>query len=216
MPDASHLLLFMAAGWLLNLTPGPDVLYIVTHSLRSGWRTGLVAGLGITMGCFVHVFAAAAGLGALLVASATAFTIVKWIGACYLFWIGLRGIFKPSAGSKNEYVERARALPATGLRAVFLGGFWTNVLNPKVVIFFLAFLPQFIDASAPNKTMAFLLLGVLFNVNSIPVNAAWAGAAAWVARREVVQQGMNWLDKLAGAMFIAFGVRLAITERPAG
>ena len=90
MPDLHHLLLFMAAGWLLNLTPGPDVLYIVTRSLRSGARAGVVAGLGITAGCFVHVAAAALGVGALLAASATAFTVLKWLGAAYLLWVGLR------------------------------------------------------------------------------------------------------------------------------
>src|SRR3954469_23817441 len=90
MPDFQHLLLFIAAGWLLNLTPGPDVLYIVTNSLRSGARAGVVAGLGITAGCFVHVFAAAVGVGALLAASATAFTVLKWAGAAYLLWVGVK------------------------------------------------------------------------------------------------------------------------------
>src|SRR6187402_121503 len=90
MPDFRHLLLFVAAGLLLNLTPGPDVLYIVSNSLRSGARAGVVAGLGITAGCFVHVFAAAIGVSALLAASATAFTVLKWVGAVYLCWVGAR------------------------------------------------------------------------------------------------------------------------------
>ena len=88
MPDAQHLLLFIAAGFLLNLTPGPDVLYIVSNALRAGARAGVVAGLGITAGCFVHVFAAAVGVSALLAASATAFTVLKWVGAAYLVWVG--------------------------------------------------------------------------------------------------------------------------------
>ena len=90
MPDAQHLLLFVAAGILLNLTPGPDVLYIVSNALRSGARAGVVAALGINAGCFVHVFAAAVGVGALLAASATAFTVLKWAGAAYLMWVGVR------------------------------------------------------------------------------------------------------------------------------
>src|SRR3954463_4307578 len=90
MPDAQHLLLFVAAGLLLNLTPGPDVLCIVSNSLRAGTRAGIVAGLGVTAGCFVHVFAAALGVGALLAASATAFTVLKWAGAVYLLWVGAR------------------------------------------------------------------------------------------------------------------------------
>lgn len=93
MPDTHQLLLFIAAGWLLNLTPGPDVLYIVTHSLRSGARAGIVAGLGITTGCFVHIFAAALGVGALLAASATAFNLLKWAGAAYLLYVGVRLLF---------------------------------------------------------------------------------------------------------------------------
>src|SRR5438105_3621274 len=94
-----QLLLFMAAGWLLNLTPGPDVLYIVSHALKSGARAGVVAGLGITTGCFVHIAAAALGVGALLAASATAFTVLKWLGAAYLVWVGVRMLFSRSAKS---------------------------------------------------------------------------------------------------------------------
>ena len=213
MPDLHQLLLFMAAGWLLNLTPGPDVLYIASQSLRGGARAGIVAGLGITAGCFVHVGAAALGLGALLAASAIAFTVLKWLGAAYLLWIGLRLLLArtPQAADLNAL---ARQQPAVGLRAVFLGGFWTNVLNPKVAIFFLAFVPQFIAPDAADKTLAFLLLGALFNVNSVPVNTGWALAAAWMARRGAVQRSLHWLDRAAGVLFIAFGLRLAFADLP--
>jgi RhtB (resistance to homoserine/threonine) family protein len=213
MPDVQHLLLFIAAGWLLNLTPGPDVLYIVTHSLRSGARAGVVAGLGITTGCFVHVFAAALGVSALLATSAWAFTLLKWLGAAYLLWLGVRLLLaRPAAAT--DLGALARAHPATPLRQVFMGGFWTNVLNPKVAIFFLAFVPQFIAPDAAHPALAFLLLGVLFNLNSIPVNSGWALAAAWMARRDAVQRGMQWLDRAAGALFIAFGLKLALTDNP--
>ena len=213
MPDLHQLLLFMAAGWLLNLTPGPDVLYIASQSLRGGARAGIVAGLGITAGCFVHVGAAALGLGALLAASAIAFTVLKWLGAAYLLWIGLRLLLArtPQAADLNAL---ARQQPDVGLRAVFLGGFWTNVLNPKVAIFFLAFVPQFIAPDAADKTVAFLLLGALFNVNSVPVNTGWALAAAWMARRGAVQRSLHWLDRAAGVLFIAFGLRLAFADLP--
>lgn len=214
MPDAHHLLLFVAAGWLLNLTPGPDVLYIVTHSLRAGARAGVVAGLGITTGCFVHVFAAALGVSALLAASSMAFTALKWLGAAYLLWIGVRLLAARAPQHEPDLQALARSQPVASLRSVFLGGFWTNVLNPKVAIFFLAFVPQFIAPEAPNKTLAFVLLGALFNVNSVPVNSGWAVAAAWMARRHSVQRGMHWLDKAAGAMFIAFGVKLALSDNP--
>lgn len=213
MPDLHQLLLFIAAGWLLNLTPGPDVLYIVSNALRSGTRAGIVAGLGITAGCFVHVFAAAVGVGALLAASATAFTVLKWVGAAYLLWMGVRLLLARAPQAAADLAALASTQPAS-LRAVFLGGFWTNVLNPKVAIFFLAFVPQFIAPEAPNKALAFVLLGVLFNLNSIPVNSGWALAAAWMARRRSVQRGLYWLDRAAGLMFVGFGVRLALADAP--
>ena len=215
MPDFQHLLLFIAAGWLLNLTPGPDVLYIVTNSLRSGARAGIVAGLGITAGCFVHIFAAAVGVGALLATSAIAFTVLKWIGAAYLLWIGAKILFSKAPQATTDLVAAAAAQPERRLRVVFMGGFWTNVLNPKVAIFFLAFVPQFIAPDTDNKALAFVLLGVLFNLNAVPVNSGWALAAAWMARRDAVQRGMHWLDRAAGVMFIGFGLKLAFTDNPA-
>ena len=228
MPDAQHLALFIAAGLLLNLTPGPDVLYIVSHALRSGARAGVIAGLGITAGCFVHVFAAAVGVGALLAASATAFTVLKWAGAAYLVWVGVRLLVARAApvrwgapaGAPPAYGKQAAAAEGdagageAGLWAVFRGGFLTNVLNPKVAIFFLAFVPQFIAPGTEHKALAFVLLGTLFNVNSVAVNSGWALAAAWMARRDAVQRGMHWLDRAAGAMFIAFGARLALSDNP--
>ena len=218
--ETHQLLMFIAAGWLLNLTPGPDVLYIVSNALRSGTREGIVAGLGITAGCFVHIFAAAVGVGALLAASATAFTVLKWVGAAYLLWMGVRMLLsRPSGnGGSAAAIAAAQAAPAVAvpLSKVFLGGFWTNALNPKVAIFFLAFVPQFIAPGADNKALAFVLLGVLFNVNAIPVNTGWAIAAGWMARRVgAVQRGMRWLDRVAGAMFIGFGLKLAFTDHPA-
>lgn len=226
MPDAQNLVLFIAAGLLLNLTPGPDVLYIVTNALRAGVRAGVVAGLGITAGCFVHVFAAAVGVSALLAASATAFTVLKWVGAAYLVWVGVRLLFARAPAKSLGWGEREaeprrpgslRSPPAYGnptLLTVFRGGFLTNVLNPKVAIFFLAFVPQFIAPDTEHKALAFVLLGTLFNVNSIAINSGWALAAAWMARHGAVQRGMHWLDRVAGAMFVAFGLKLALSDNP--
>ncbi|MCE3272803.1 MAG: Lysine exporter protein [Ramlibacter sp.] len=211
MPDAPQLVLFIAAGLLLNLTPGPDVLYIVSNALRGGTRAGVVAGLGITAGCFVHVFSAAVGVGALLATSAMAFTVLKWIGAAYLVWVGVKLLLAKAAswGSQSSPPAYDGAL-----WAVFRGGFLTNVLNPKVAIFFLAFVPQFITPEAEHKALAFVLLGTLFNINSVAVNSAWAVGAGWMARHDRVQRGMHWLDRTAGAMFIAFGLRLALADNP--
>ena len=227
MPDFQHLLLFMAAGWLLNLTPGPDVLYIVTNSLRSGARAGVVAGLGITAGCFVHIFAAALGVSALLATSATAFTVLKYIGAAYLLWMGLKILLAKGPQAAPDLIAAAAAGKPRSLKAIFRGGFLTNVLNPKVAIFFLAFVPQFIAPDADNKALAFVLLGLLFNLNAIPVNSGWALAAAWMARRlsaaepgaaqtHNVRRGglFLWLDRAAGLMFIGFGLKLALSDNP--
>lgn len=212
MPEAHQLLLFIASGLLLNLTPGPDVLCIVSNSLRGGVRRGVVAALGITAGCFVHVFAAALGVSALLAASATAFTVLKWIGAAYLLWMGAKLLFGRAQDSGLAQVaSRGGAVTARG---AFVAAFWTNVLNPKVAIFFLAFVPQFIAPGTEHKALAFLLLGILFNVTSVPVNAGWALAGHWVAQRRAVQRRMHWLDRAAGAMFVAFGLRLALTDNP--
>lgn len=216
MAGVENLGLFIAAGILLNLTPGPDVLYIVTHALRRGVRAGMVAALGITAGCFVHIAAAALGVSALMAASATAFTVLKWAGAAYLVYVGVRLLtskstgFAIDSGAGHADVERPGAL-----KNIFFQGFWTNVLNPKVALFFLAFVPQFITPGVENKAVVFLLLGLLFNLNGLWVNIGWALAAAWLARRvSAVQRSMAWLDRAAGALFIAFGLKLALSDNP--
>ena len=215
MAGIEHLGLFIVAGLLLNLTPGPDVLYIVTHALRSGARTGIIAGLGITAGCFVHAFAAALGVGALLATSAAAFGLLKWAGAAYLLTVGVKLLLSRPGASPLAAAAQAQAPTADSLWRVFTGGFWTNVLNPKVAIFFLAFVPQFIAPGTTNPTWLFLALGVLFNVNALPVNIGWALAAAWIARRaKLVQRSMHWLDRLAGALFMGFALKLALTDNP--
>lgn len=211
--------LFVVAGLLLNLTPGPDVLYIVTAALRHGRRAGVWAALGITAGCGVHIVAATVGVSALVVASQTAFTLLKWLGAAYLVWTGLRLLLARSTGTINIAAQDAQTTPAAGpidvrvARQVFTGAFWTNALNPKVAVFFLAFLPQFIDPASPQPALAFLLLGLLFDFNGLWVNIAWALLAAWAAQRaSVVRRGLGWLDKAAGVMFVGFGIRLATSS----
>ena len=238
--------LFIAAGVLLNLTPGPDVLFIVAHAARRGARAGVVAALGIAAGCCVHVLAAALGVSALLAASGTALALLKWLGALYLVYVGARmlqaalgvrakGVVvtaPDTAGAVAQAVEVAgqTALPATPetpkahsldaaphlpLRAVFRRGFLTNVLNPKVALFFLAFVPQFIAPGSAHAPLWFLGLGLLFTVNSTVVNTGWALAAAWTARRAgALARTLRWLDGVAGALFVALGVKLALSDIP--
>lgn len=212
MPDTPQLLMFIAAGWLLNLTPGPDVIYIVSTALKSGVRAGIVAALGIVSGCFVHVFAAALGVGALLATSATAFTVLKWVGAAYLMWMGVKLLW---AKGGSSVVPAVAAHEPADLGRIFRQGFLTNVLNPKVALFFLAFVPQFIAPGSPDKVTAFLLLGLLFNLNSLPINFGYAWLAGWASRRVgAVQRVMHWMDRAAGVMFIGFGLRLAMSDNP--
>ena len=197
-----NLCLFIAAGLLLNLTPGPDVLYIVANGLRGGARAGVAAALGITAGCFVHIAASAIGVSALIAASATAFTVLKWLGAAYLLYIGVsmlwpvkyrfniknianylyrtwaNRIFFSEIGPKDGSAavstvvkqstaqtsaparssvapestpEMAAAASSDSLKSVFIRGFWTNVLNPKVALFFLAFLPHSSRQTPPTR-----------------------------------------------------------------
>lgn len=215
----------MLAGVLLNLTPGPDVLYIVNQSLRGGVRRGLVAAWGITAGCFVHVAAAALGLGAVLATSTDAFNLIKWMGAAYLLWMGSRLLWRTSRAAGDEVAVSPQAMAALPresspeevprMRAVFFGAFATNALNPKVALFFLAFVPQFIPAQAADPAWSFVLLGCLFNLNSLLVCMAWALAAAWLSRRaHWLQRGMRHLDRLSGLLFIGFGLKLALTDAP--
>ena len=214
-----HLLLFVAAGLLLNLTPGPDVLYIVTQAVRHGLRAGLVAALGITAGCFVHIFAAAVGVSALMLASATAFALLKWLGAAYLVYVGIRMVLaRAPTAQALDVPDSATQTPAgvQELKTIFMRGFWTNALNPKVALFFLAFLPQFIAPTVAHKPLAFLLLGLLFNFNAVWVNMGWAWAAVWLAGQAGgLQARMHWLDRVAGSLFITFGLKLALSDQPA-
>lgn len=223
MPDASHLLVFIAAGLLLNLTPGPDVMFIVANAVRAGARAGVAAALGISAGCLVHVAAAALGVSALLAASSTAFGVLKWLGAVYLVWVGVQmlrsamGQDAPVKIAVDAYLAGAegRFDTESALAIVFRRGFLTNVLNPKVALFFLAFVPQFIAPGTAHTGGVFLALGLLFTFNSLLVCIGWALAAAWLARRAgALQRATRWLDGLAGTLFIGFGIRLALTDAP--
>lgn len=210
-----HLGWFVLSGWLLNLTPGPDVLYIVSSALRSGVRAGIVAALGITAGCFVHIVAAGLGVSALMATSAMAFSVLKWVGAAYLLYVGVQLLLSKAPDAIKIEAGSADSVTAGGLKSLFFRGFWTNALNPKVALFFLAFVPQFIAPGAAHPTAAFLLLGVLFNLNAIPINIGYAVLAAWAARRTAaIQRGMHWLDRLAGALFVGFGIKLALSAAP--
>jgi threonine/homoserine/homoserine lactone efflux protein len=202
--------LFVLSGLLLNITPGPDTLYIVGRSSTQGWRAGSVAALGIGTGILVHITAAALGLSAILAASATAFTAVKILGAVYLLYVGV-GLIRSAGVTRSAAVAPDRR--EVPLRGVFLQGFLTNVLNPKVALFFLAFLPQFVDAGASSKPLAFLFLGVIFNFNGTIWNLIVAWSTARISSRLAPGAAFKkWFDRCVGGLFILIGLRLALSE----
>ena len=206
------LALFVAAGLLLNVTPGPDMAYIAARSAAGGFRDGAAATLGITAGCIVHTIGAALGLSALLATSAAAFEIVKWCGAAYLFYLGVK-LLAGSVRAKPALGARPLPQPASAAK-ILREGFVINVFNPKVALFFLAFLPQFIAADAPAKAWSFVLLGCLFNFNSLFVNlpVAWLASRAGRSLRESACAARG-LTGAVGALFVLLAARLATLER---
>jgi len=211
--DGIHdLAFFVAAGLLLNVTPGPDMAYIAARSVAGGFRDGAAATFGITAGCVVHTIAAAAGLSALLATSAAAFEIIKWCGAAYLLYAGIRLIMTSSRARRTDTPQRIVA-PAAPWK-IFREAFVINVFNPKVALFFLAFLPQFIAADAPAKTLSFVLLGSLFNFNSLFVNlpVAWLASRAGRGLRDSARWS-RWLSGAVGGLFVLLAARLATLEK---
>ena len=212
MLGVHDLWLFVLTGLLLNITPGPDIAYIVGRSVQMGTRGGVAAALGVGVGALVHTAAAAVGISAILMTSALAFNVLKWAGAAYLVYIGVQMLL---AREKGEAVIATAAPRGTHqLRTAFLQGMLTNILNPKVALFFLAFLPQFISVDAPSKILAFVALGLLFNLTGTLWNLGVAWCAAHVASRGkgIGHLGV-WLERTLGAMLIAMGIRLALAKQ---
>jgi threonine/homoserine/homoserine lactone efflux protein len=208
MPDLTLWGLFAAASVVLLLTPGPAVLYIVARSVDQGRAAGLVSVLGIHLGTIVHIAAAAVGLSALLVSSALAFAVVKYLGAAYLVWIGIRTLLA------KDPDPAAPAMPAAPLRRVFRDGFVVNLFNPKTAIFFLAFLPQFVDPARGALHWQILILGLTFmglGIVSDGMFALAAGAAGDVLRRS--RRFHRFRRRFAGASFIGLGVTAALAAR---
>ena len=208
------LALFVATGLVLNATPGVDMLFTLSRTLQHGWRAGIAASLGIVSGCVVHTMAAAAGLAALLAASALAFTAIKWLGAAYLLWLAWGMLRAAAFRGADEAIASARPmLRAEPLGRIYWQGFLTNVLNPKVALFFLALLPQFISTNAPNKPLAFLFLAAVFIVNGTLFLFALVALAQRVRRFGANRTARRVLNAIGGALFAALAVRLVQAER---
>jgi threonine/homoserine/homoserine lactone efflux protein len=203
VPPLAGLGLFVAAALLLLITPGPAVLYIVTRSMDQGRRAGLVSMLGVHAGTLVHIAAAAAGLSALLMASATAFSVVKYLGAGYLIYLGVRRL-------RDRSTLAAARPPAVRLRRAFVDGFVVNLLNPKTGLFFLAFLPQFADVGRGRVGVQILVLGLIFVGLGLVTDGLYAlgagTAARWLRASPRFLASERWVS---GGMYIGLGVAAA-------
>jgi threonine/homoserine/homoserine lactone efflux protein len=206
VPDAASIGVFALAALALLLTPGPAVLYIVARSVEQGRLAGLVSVCGITTGTLVHVLAAALGLSALLASSALAFSAVKYAGAAYLIYIGVRRILDRAAAPAAP-----GGLPRRSLGRLYRDGFVVNLLNPKTALFFLAFLPQFIDPSRGGAPFQVVFLGLLFALMGLASDGLYA-LAAGAAGRWVKRNGhyLRWERYLTGGVFIGLGVTAAL------
>jgi threonine/homoserine/homoserine lactone efflux protein len=208
MFDPAALLLFVVAGLVLNVTPGPDLLYITARSLGQGWRAGAASAFGIGAGCLVHTAAAALGISVLLRASPLAYDAIRLCGAAYLVFLGVQALRQPATAAQLA------SLPAASMRRVFWQGFVTNVLNPKVALFFLAFLPQFADPARGAFALQVLVLGLIFIVNGLWVCLLVARSAAAVADWARERTGaMNWIQRGSGALLVGLGLHLAVSGR---
>jgi threonine/homoserine/homoserine lactone efflux protein len=208
MLGTQHYWLFFVSGILLNLTPGQDTLYILGRSIAQGWRAGLLSALGISCGSVIHTLAAAFGLSVILATSAVTFSVIKFSGAVYLVYLGIRMWLERPATQQNP----ATSKPA-GSRGIFTAAVLTNVLNPKVALFYLAFLPQFVDPAANSKLLAFLFLGATFIATGTIWCVILALAAAKIASLLKARESAGTLARrAAGTLFLGLGVKLAVSK----
>ncbi|MBW2488550.1 MAG: LysE family translocator [Deltaproteobacteria bacterium] len=207
MFSLSNLSIFLLAALILLLTPGPAVLYIVARSLDQGRLAGFVSVLSIEVGNFVHVLAATLGLSAILVSSALAFSVVKYLGAAYLIYLGVRRLFA------RETVHQPSTFQRQSLRRIFRQGVLVAILNPKTALFFFAFLPQFVDASKSSITLQLLTLGCLFVIMAIVTDSLYALLAGTFGQWLKGTRSFLRIERyLVGTVYIALGVMAAFTD----
>jgi threonine/homoserine/homoserine lactone efflux protein len=212
LPGPTEAAAFALAVLVLNATPGVDFLLTVSRTLQGGARAGVAAVLGINAGCVVHALAAAFGLAALLAVHPTAFRFVQWAGAAYLLWLGV-GMLRSAWQGVATQPAAATGATTKPLWADFRTGLMTNVLNPKVALFFLAFLPQFVPAASPNKTASFLLLGAWFVAQGFLFCLGLVALASRLGQLKASAAARRALNGLGGVLFVALALRL-LRERP--
>jgi threonine/homoserine/homoserine lactone efflux protein len=202
VPDPSTFALFAIAALALTLVPGPAVLYIVARSVEGGRPAGLASAVGVAVGGLVHIAFAVVGLSAVLASSATAFAVMKWLGAAYLVYLGLRTILTRNGGGATE----TPAVEHASLARILRQGIVVNVLNPKTALFFLAFLPQFVEPSQGPASIQIAVLGSAFVLIALTTDSAYAllsgTAATWLRRRRGLQKAQRYVS---GSIYIALG-----------
>ncbi len=200
---------FALTALLLNITPGNDMLYVIARSSGQGTKAGVVSALGIGAGCIIHILAAVAGLSALIARSAYAFTIIKYIGALYLVYLGIRSLL-----NKRKELVIEKNIRQLSYRKIFWQGFTTNVLNPKVALFFLAFLPQFINIHFGNTAWQILFLGTWFDAGGTLVNVLVAllfgRIGEWLSNSPIIVQ---WQQRITGIILIGLGIKVALSSK---
>jgi len=208
LPDLSILAVFLVATIALNLSPGPDMLYVISRSLGQGRRAGIVSALGIGAGTLVHTFVTAIGLSAVLLSVPIAFEFIKYAGAAYLAFLGVRMLLSSRSGASNLSSE---AIAPSGLGPVFRQGVFTNVLNPKVALFFLAFLPQFVDPSKGTVALQIILLGLVFDASGTSWNILIATLAGHASDRLKGRSGVSFAQKvLPGVILLALAILVVV------
>ncbi|HLY68836.1 MAG TPA: LysE family translocator [Puia sp.] len=201
--------LFASTALLLNLTPGNDMVFVMAKSSSQGSKAGIISSLGIMAGCLVHMIAAVVGLSAIFAKSAVAFTIIKYVGALYLIYLGVKSFF-----DHGKEIKINNSFGKHSYRKIFWQGVFTNVLNPKVALFFLAFLPQFIDTKAANASAQILFLGVWFNLGGTLVNIMVALLFGKIGKC-LGKSGkfVQWQKRITGSLLFALGIKVALSTR---
>ncbi len=208
MPATETIVLFMAAALALNVTPGPSIAYVMSRSFGQGRTAGLVSAVGLATGSLLHAIGAALGLSALVAYSPMAFAAIKYLGAAYLVYLGV-GLLRQRSVLLPDAVP-----PRLSLSRVYWQGVLTEILNPKIALFFLSFLPQFVDPARGSVAGQTLFFGLLFHVTGVPINmlvaVAGSAIAASFSRNPLLERMRNWLS---GTVLIGLGVRLALSQK---
>lgn len=214
MLDIVHFPLFIASVVLLCVTPGPDLAYIIGQSMVRGRRAGILSATGVALGSCTHAIASALGLTALIAASPLLFTVIKYIGAAYLIYLGAKMMLSTFGVSKERPLDVQSNMAEVETRRLMLRGFITSITNPKVLLFFIAFFPQFVVIEGDHHAISFLVLGMVYALIGVMIDVLFAilagGAAGAVAKNQTLRK---MLDRVVGATFIGLGIRLALTRR---